>query len=320
MYFAKEFQCLKYQTANEPLSEEQLLDAQETIRISQLPYNAHKNRYRDVLPIGFDGESSTRVRLSPIRGLEGSDFINANVMRLGSKSYISCQAPMPHTIADFWRMIWEQQSTVIVMLTKLIENDRVKAHSYWPPAGQTHAYGFFSVTTLQECVELGIVLRHFQVIHLETGVGRFVTQLHSVDWPDNGAPRVCTSTCRLLQLHRALRAFHKTRQGLDGPAVVHCSAGIGRSGTFIAIDLMLDQVLQARRTLQSSDDSTPQSVFETVRWLRLRRKGMIQSLDQYKFIFRTLEEFRSNEALSDSDDDEEEIRTLASSPLVSCLC
>jgi protein tyrosine phosphatase len=89
--------------------------------------------------------------------------------------------------------------------------------------------------------------------------------------------------------------------GLVGPSVVHCSAGIGRSGTFIAIDMLLNNVLQPRHL--RDEEAFPQTVYEAVRWLRLRRKGMIQSLDQYKFIFKVLEEFKSTIALSDEDED-----------------
>lgn len=306
---------MNYETANETCSE-QVKEAEETLLISRLPCNIHKNRYKDVLPIGFDGVGSTRVRLSAIRGLDGSDFINANLLMLDKeRSYISCQAPVPHTIGDFWRMVWEQNSSVVVMLTRLVENDRIKAHTYWPPLGHTHSYGLFSVAVTEETEDLGIIIRQIHLTRLEDeSEVRVVTHLHFCDWPDNGAPRTCLSTCRLLQVARIYRAIHKERQGLAGPAVVHCSAGIGRSGTFIAIDMLLDRVLQSQRV--RSEDDFPKTVFEAVRWLRLRRRGMIQSLDQYKFIFRVLEEFKERIPLSDEDEEKE----IVTASLISCHC
>jgi protein tyrosine phosphatase len=213
----KEFQCLNYETQTEPPSILRLKEQEETQRISTMRCNQHKNRYKDVLPSGFDGEGSTRVCLAPIVGLEGSDFINANLLELDEeRNYISCQAPVPHTIGDFWRMIWEQDSSVIVMLTRLVENDRVKAHAYWPSTiGKTLIYGFFSVTLTQERTEEenGIIVRDLQLSRLEDGLTRMITQLHFCDWPDNGAPRTCVSTCRLLQFYRIFKNLHKKEQG-----------------------------------------------------------------------------------------------------------
>lgn len=262
-------------------------EAEEVYRTATAPYNLHKNRYKDVLPLGFAGGVPTRVFLQPIYGMPGSDYVNANFIDAGqSNQYIASQAPVPHTIGDFWRMIWEQESTVVVMLTKLIENDRIKAHSYWPALGKTHNYGFFSVACQQEECQTGVVVRLFQVMRLEDGASRLVTQLHFCDWPDSGAPMTCESTIKLIQLTRVAKKMHEQKQGLCGPVVVHCSAGIGRAGTFIAIDMMLDRMFDPL----ANEDTFPKSVYECVRWLRQRRKGMVQSLDQYKFIFKVLDE------------------------------
>jgi len=291
----KEFQRICFESSSDMCNAiKTCQDAQEIYLTATAPHNSHKNRYQDVLPLGFDGGLPTRVHLQRKFGIDGSDYINANhvdTTGVCGLRYIAAQAPVPHTIGDFWRMIWEQESSIIIMLTKLIENDRIKAHCYWPPASQTYIYGGFSVSLQEENSDLGVVVRHLQLTRMEDGATRIITQLHFCDWPDSGAPRTCASTLRLLQLSRRGKEIHREYQGLNGPVVVHCSAGIGRAGTFIAIDMLFERLVNPVLALC---DSFPQTVYDTVRYLRQRRKGMIQSADQYKFIFKVVEELKSS--------------------------
>lgn len=302
----REFQRLAEASGSEKLSAR---ENEEAYIEATAPCNIHKNRYRDVLPLGFNGNVPTRVRLQPILGVEGSEYINANYIDIRDKRYIACQAPIPHTFADFWRMVWEQEVTVIVMLTSLVECDRVKAHAYWPAVDKTHRFGALAVTLLEESYECGVMTRKLSITKLEDDSTRQVTQLHFCEWPDHGVPRSSAGIRRILHLSHYYSRLHQHQQGLAGPIVVHCSAGIGRAGTFIAIDVMLD-VLHSRR-LREPDDGSPKTVFDTVRYLRQRRRGMIQTLEQYKFIFRVLEECRTSpiDGVSASDDWETTVDT-----------
>lgn len=276
----------------------------ETYLLATSSFNIHKNRYRDVLPLGYNGNTPSRVKLQPFLGVEGSDYINANHIDIRDKRYISCQAPLPHTFGDFWRMIWEQEVTVVVMLTSLVENDKVKAHAYWPAVDKTHRFGSLSVTLLEESYDCGIMTRKLNITKLDENsndcsASRQITQLHFCEWPDHGVPRTCSGIRRLVHLSHFYLRHHQHQQGVAGPVVVHCSAGIGRAGTLIAIDLMLDVLHSSRkqapfhREQQCVEENSPKTVFDTVRMLRQRRKGMIQTLDQYKFIFRVLEDYKT---------------------------
>eukprot|EP01103_Thecamoeba_quadrilineata_P005318 TRINITY_DN15133_c0_g1_i1.p1 TRINITY_DN15133_c0_g1~~TRINITY_DN15133_c0_g1_i1.p1 ORF type:complete len:306 (+),score=35.28 TRINITY_DN15133_c0_g1_i1:123-1040(+) len=247
------------------------------------PQNSHKNRYHDVLPL-----EETRVKLVSIPGLLGSDYINANYINDGkSNCYIASQAPIPSTINDFWRMVWEQNSPLIVMLTRLQEGNNVKAHPYWPETrGEEFNAGDHIKITLREnprIEKFGITIRKLHVEHLGLRVSRMITQLHFSDWPDNGVPSKTASIRAVLHLHEMFRSRNHV---LTGPTVVHCSAGIGRAGTFIAIDMLFRKIVQS--TCAEEGNNYSSHLYNILLDLRKQRRGMVQTFEQYRFIIQVL--------------------------------
>jgi len=237
------------------------------------PENRDKNRYRDVLPL-----EKTRVKLEPVDGEVGSDYINANhVIGTGGgktvQRYICAQAPLPNTFGDFWRMIWEQNVPVIVMLTKLCEKMRIKANRYWPEdADHILRFGTLTVQLKRQFSHTkNIYVRIFTLTRGEES--RDVSQLHYTEWPDYGVPP-STEVMRDLITELDIR-----KKGKKDPIVVHCSAGIGRTGTFLAIHINLQKALTGEE---------PLDIMDTVCSLREQRDGMVQSRDQYKFVYATL--------------------------------
>lgn len=254
------------------------------------PNTAAKNRYQNVLPI-----EKTRVILEKSEGSDSDqdDYINANYInrdepddpelkKVGpQQQYICCQAPLTNTVADFWLMIWQENVPVIVMLTNLEEKSRVKADQYWPEnKDQPEIAGKIEVTLAKTFPHTGFVVRQFMLRKKKHShwlpEERTVYQLHYTEWPDFGAPE---STEEMTEL---LRELDIRKKGLDDPIVVHCSAGIGRTGTFLAIHLTLQQVNASKSPPEQLD------VMKTVLSLRAQRHGMIQSKEQYKFVYATV--------------------------------
>lgn len=229
------------------------------------PANKYKNRYANI--VAYD---HTRVLLNPLEGVAGSDYINANFIDgyNRQRAYIAAQGPLMETFDDFWRMIWEQMSSVIVMLTKLEERGRRKCDQYWPERG-TKSHGQIQVT-LKETLNMShYTLRKFIITHKQfPDDDRLIKQFHFTAWPDHGVPSHPTP---LLSLVR--HSYNANRQSV-GPMVVHCSAGVGRTGTFITLDVMLQRI--------SQEDSI--DVFGFVRQMRYQRNFMVQTEAQYVFI------------------------------------
>jgi len=251
----------------------------EVSAVALQPANIAKNRYPDVLPL-----EETRVRLTTIDE-DDSDYINANHIRLGASTqhYICCQAPLPNTFADFWRMVWEKNSPVIVMLTGIIEKRRKKADIYWPEReGDVEIYGKFQVKHLKTVFVPGesiIIVRKF-VLTNKDNESRNVVQLHYNDWPDQGVPdstRAMTELIKELDIHK---------KGLNDPITVHCSAGIGRTGTFLAIHMALQEIATTK--------VKQVNIMKTVMDLRQQRTGLVQSKDQYKFVYATINDVLLN--------------------------
>lgn len=231
-------------------------------------WTASKNRYPDILP-----REDTRVRLQHT-GSEGSDYINANYVF--EKQYIATQAPLFSTFADFWRMVWEQGSCIIVMLTRLTENGNVKANVYWPTTiGDKSTYGVLSVELIHETAFDNIVCRLFRIS--DGTEHRDVYHLHYTGWPDFGVPSSTKEIIDLVKVTNYLRA----RAGWEKPIVTHCSAGVGRVGTFIAIH-------QAVRLLNAA--KTPK-ILDLVFAMRQCRHGMVQREEQYVFIHRVVADY-----------------------------
>ncbi|KAL4240657.1 Protein tyrosine phosphatase [Mactra antiquata] len=226
--------------------------------IAMTSANRLKNRFRNVLP--YD---ENRVRLS--QGTD-SDYINASHVRieLGTSicDYIVCQGPLPETSDAFWEMIWQEKVTVIVMLTLDVEAMKVKCHRYWPDSVDVPidvCDGKLRVSLLyQNCLD-DFDVRNILIENNESGETRCLYHLNYTTWPDHGTP---TSALPLLQ---CLRLSHLYRS--EGPIVVHCSAGIGRSGTFVTVDLVLAHI---ERGIEFD-------IFEIVKKLRRQRQGMIQT-------------------------------------------
>jgi netrin-G3 ligand len=238
--------------------------------------NASKNRYTNIIP--FD---HSRVKLSPIKGLDGSDYINANFCDgyMKPRAYIATQGPLRNTVEDFWRLVWEQQSYIIVMLTNVQERGKEKCAEYWP-LGEMECFGNIDIS-LESVVALAdFTIRTFNVS--KTGNPRDVRKVQQFQftaWPDHGVPMFATSM--LAFIRRVQAAMQELPEGA-GPMIVHCSAGVGRTGTFIVIDSMTQKI-------KGGGDSV--DVFGHVTLLRTQRNFMVQTEDQYFFIYEAIAEY-----------------------------
>lgn len=243
-------------------------------RIRQFPTatsfdNMQKNRYRTVLP-----KEETRVRLQN----SGNDYINANLIcgRPGEtlSKFICTQAPLKQTSSDFWQMVWEQNSFVIVMLTKTEERGEEKSFQYWPKTvGEKEDFGEFEVRLEGEARKGNFEHRLVDLVF--RGKMRRVYQIQYLGWPDHGVPNNCGEVCELIKLTSDLEKL----TNFCGPVVVHCSAGVGRTGTFVA----LFQYFEAQQL-----GKQPANVFEIVSDLRKQRDSMVQTVEQYLFIYRII--------------------------------
>ncbi|CAH0557183.1 unnamed protein product [Brassicogethes aeneus] len=251
--------------------------------------NRHKNRYKNILP--FD---DTRVKLKEVDLKEaGADYINANYIKwkadetigeLGcdpsGKLYVATQGCLPATINDFWQMVWQENCRVIVMTTKEIERSKNKCARYWPDPDDAKDYGKIKVRTVSESSRPHYTLREFAV-SMEGAGDRKVFHYHFTAWPDHGVPS--DPGCVLEFLHEVNRK-QETLQGElpanqpPGAILVHCSAGIGRTGTFIVIDMILDQL--KKNGLDCEID-----IQRTIQMVRSQRSGMVQTEAQYKFVY-----------------------------------
>ncbi|XP_072347844.1 FERM and PDZ domain-containing protein 2 isoform X1 [Scyliorhinus torazame] len=248
----------------EPLKEFMALEHLKPVddcMVGKVPENREKNRYRDIVP--YD---KTRVRI------EGHGYINASYIRMpfGSEEYlyIACQGPLPGTTNDFWQMIWENKADVIAMMTREHERGKVKCHRYWPD----RMYKPIRVNKYHLMLENHQLLDSFEISALkmtdsETGEVHFVKHLKFITWPDHDTPN---SSDELVRFILYMREVHRR-----GPIVVHCSAGIGRSGVLICTDVLLSLINK-----ELSFD-----IMDIVREMRRQRHGMIQTKDQYLFCY-----------------------------------
>ncbi|XP_058716089.1 receptor-type tyrosine-protein phosphatase eta isoform X3 [Poecile atricapillus] len=232
---------------------------------AELPENRGKNRYNNVLPYDI-----SRVKLSNQSSGTG-DYINANYMPgyNSKKAFIAAQGPLPNTIEDFWQMIWEKNIYSIVMLTKCVEQARTKCEQYWPDK-QPKSYGDIVVTMVSEVVLPEWTIRDFTVEKSNTPESHTVRQFHFTSWPDHGVPE----TTDLLINFRHLVHEYNSQNPMDSPTLVHCSAGVGRTGTFVAIDRLIQQM-----EMENTVD-----VYGVVYDLRMHRPLMVQTEDQYVFL------------------------------------
>uniref|UniRef100_A0A8C6NEB8 Tyrosine-protein phosphatase non-receptor type 13 n=1 Tax=Melopsittacus undulatus TaxID=13146 RepID=A0A8C6NEB8_MELUD len=234
--------------------------------IGQAKENRKKNRYKNILP--YD---TTRVPL----GVEGG-YINASFIRMpvGNEEfvYIACQGPLPTTVADFWQMVWEQNCTVIAMMTQEVEGEKIKCQRYWPDVlNKTTVINDRLRLALVKLQQLkGFIIRVLELEEIQTGEVRHISHLNFIAWPDHDTP---SQPDDLLTFISYMRHVHKS-----GPIITHCSAGIGRSGTLICIDVVLGLI---SRDLDFD-------ISDLVRTMRLQRHGMVQTEDQYIFCYQVV--------------------------------
>ncbi|XP_055077017.1 receptor-type tyrosine-protein phosphatase S-like [Periophthalmus magnuspinnatus] len=235
--------------------------------------NKSKNRLLTILPF-----EPSRVSLQPLRGMQGSDYINASFIDgyRQQRAYIATQGPLADTTEDFWRMLWEHNSTIVVMLTRLSEMGREKCHQYWPTKTSARSQ-YFLLELMAEYNMPQYILREFKVTDTRNVESRTIRQFHFTGWPEQGVPKTAEDFIDFIgQVHKTKEQF-----GQDGPITVHCSAGVGRTGVFVALSIVLE-----RLRYEAVVD-----VFQTVKVLRTQRPDMVQTEEQYQFCYRAALEY-----------------------------
>lgn len=281
-------------------------------KIGQEDRNLLKNRHKNILPYDY-----TRVILrKPVSSKNddnnsnnNSDYINANYIRLvhddttisprtkhlpNSKIYIATQGPLQNTVNDFWWMVWQERSCCIVMVTKEIERGKIKCHRYWPTLEQSILEcGPLEIKILSDTAnpnkEEDYIVREFEIRSKLSGDEnsdchpRRVTQYQYLAWPDQSIPSNSTSVLNFLQIiNNRLSKNNALPSG--GPMIVHCSAGIGRSGTLIVIDMLMDQ-------LNHHGENYEIDIQRIVKITRAQRSGLVQTETQYKFIYVAIQNY-----------------------------
>ncbi|RMC16536.1 hypothetical protein DUI87_06473 [Hirundo rustica rustica] len=228
--------------------------------------NQNKNRYKSIIPYDH-----CRVVLQPSD--TGNGYINASYMDTyrSPRFFIAAQGPLAGTVVDFWHMVWQEKTSVIVMLTGLMEQNKIKCEQYWPE--QEQVYGDFTVTLNNTWTTTGLVKRIFCLQKAGCALPRAVEQFHYLLWPDHGVPK---NPSQLLCLVEVVNK--RVLEAPAGPVLVHCSAGIGRTGTFIALDFLLKMGKAEGKV----------DVFHCVQQLREQRVSMVQTKEQYSFLYEAL--------------------------------
>ncbi|XP_015220087.1 tyrosine-protein phosphatase non-receptor type 1 [Lepisosteus oculatus] len=239
-------------------------------KLAKLPENKTRNRYRDVSP--FD---HSRICLQ----LGTNDYINASLISVeeAQRSYILTQGPLPNTCGHFWEMVWEQRTRGVVMLNRVIEKGSVKCAQYWPQREEKDMVfedTNFKLTLISEDVKSYYTVRQLELENLSTQETREILHFHYTTWPDFGVPESPASFLNFLFKVRESGCLNSDQ----GPVVVHCSAGIGRSGTFCLADTCL--LLMSLRK-----DPSSVHIRDVLLEMRRYRMGLIQTADQLRFSY-----------------------------------
>jgi len=274
---------------NEEFLELKQVGQRQESTAGELTRNRGKNRYYNIST--YDHSRVKLVAADDPDETEGGDYINANFIPgfHSKREFIATQGPLHSTQYDFWRMIWETNAVAIVMLTNLVERGQDKCSQYWPPDSLPLVYGEVKVQVLKETEDENWTLRQLAVKKAdeEEGEKRVLPHLHLTTWPDRGVPDTPDT------LNGFVRLFREQINPGEEPIVVHCSAGVGRTGTFIAVD-RLCQDLICNPELDHEVD-----ILGMVAEMRMHRMKMVQKENQYKFIHQclllALEEFGINE-------------------------
>lgn len=259
--------------------QERVYSAQWSMDAALKPENRKRNRYGNILP--WD---KSRVHLKVNEG--ENDYINASFIDLGSKHYIATQGPLPNTIGHFWHMVFDNSGdpAVVVMLTPLQENHRglalEKSSHYWPtttdkPLIVSNDGGFADELEVRFIAEQPFEhyeLRELVIKNMSTGVEKTVHHFHYQSWEDFGNPKKDGDLLKFINL------VNEKATDTNSPIVVHCSAGIGRTGTYVAIDSIVNGDLP----------ETLDPVYDTVTLMRQQRIGMVQSFSQFVYVYDQL--------------------------------
>lgn len=247
----------------------------------QSAFESHRlNRYSGIFPFEYN-----RIKLAST-GFNNK-YINASFITTPNRSYIATQGPMGHTVKDFWSMCWEENVNTIIMLTTCVENGREKCFPYWKPFSGT---GYpIKWTTKAEKEEAGVVLRDIELVNTQEAGCRNIKHLQLETWSDFGV----IESSGILALSDLVNKYQSNQ---ENPIIVHCSAGVGRTGTFCTVDSVICD-LKASKNLTSTTEDSKSAVTDTdfiharAQELRDQRIGMIQGVSQYMLCYDAVLEF-----------------------------
>uniref|UniRef100_A0A673B6U9 Protein tyrosine phosphatase receptor type Na n=1 Tax=Sphaeramia orbicularis TaxID=375764 RepID=A0A673B6U9_9TELE len=244
-----------------------------SVAVAQDPANMDKNRQAESLPYDH-----SRVKLKTELNSAKQDYINASIIfdhDPRQPAYIATQGPLPHTVADFWQMVWENGCTVIVMMTALVEDGEKQCERYWPDEGSS-LYHIYEVNLVSEHIWCkDFLVRSFYLKNVQTQETRTLTQFHLLSWPADGIP---TSTRPLLDFRRKV---NKCYRGRSCPIIVHCSDGTGRTGTYILIDMVLNRMAKGVKEID---------IAATLEHIRDQRPSLVRTKDQFEFALTAVAE------------------------------
>lgn len=248
----------------------------EVPKLSSLPVGAEdKNRFANVIPFPH-----SRIKLKKIPEEDNSDYINANYIsgyNHAYKTYIATQAPLTRTMRDFWRMVWEQQSRVILMLVPMQANGQPSCEAYWPDNEGMDAclqFGDITVALKKKDVQQEYTMYLLQLKDIENNLIREIHHFWYTSWPKDGEPEP-------ISLVKFILDTRPHFEDSGAPVVVHCRPGTGRTGTLIAIDICM----------RSFEDRRKVDILNCVHSMRGERAGAVQTRGQYNLIYCALYEY-----------------------------